>query len=1005
MKFFKLILFLLVTNTILGQSYWTFKQKPLVPISNLAVEPDDTVSTTNLLNTSTPKRLNARAAINTSGCIDNIDFEMGNFTNWKCYKGSAKTTGTTNYTVWSPTTPVAPVANRHQIISAASLPVNDMYGGFPRLCPNGGNYSVQLGNNATGAQAEKISCSFTIPADQNNFQIEYYYAVVFQDPNHPFDEQPRFQAKVYDANNSSNIINCASYDFTAASGLPGFKVSGVDPSVLYKPWSAVTINLSGYAGHTVILEFTTEDCTLGAHFGYAYIDVSSTCVSLTSSSTYCKNTPSLTLNAPSGYEEYNWYNSSYTKLLGTGQTLTLTPPPTSDDVVNVDLVPYPGFGCRDTAYTVLKVNPSPIVAFNSDSTVCVGKPISFTNNSSISDNSTLSYFWDFGDNTTSTSTNYTKTYNSTGTYKVRLISTSINGCTDSIIRYVTVGNLAVINPIVGNKNICVGQNESLFEATTGGTWRSTNPSVATITDAGLLTAVSGGIDTIRYIVSNKYGCTDSVSFFINTIVNTNSITNASICKGDTYTFNGTTYNTAGTYTVHLVNVAGCDSTATLNLLVKLPTTSTSNALICQGDTYTFNGTVYNASGTYTVHLVNVAGCDSTATLNLSVKLPTTSITNASISQGYTYTFNGIVYSAAGTYTAHLLNIAGCDSIATLNLSLKLPTSSVINASICKNEAYSFNGKTYSSSGTYSAHLLNSVGSDSLEILNLTVKLPTLSISNAMVCQGESYRFNDVTYTKSGSYLAHLVNSVGCDSLALLVLKINKPTTSTTNLIVSSTQLPYVWNKMSFNETGIHTCPVHFVNSLGCDSTATLVLTVKTTPNTVTTASICEGDSYLFNGVNYSKTGIYDAHLISSQGIDSIATLNLTVNSTVNSYNNILLILGESYTINGHVYTQAGTYTDILKTTYGCDSTVVTDISTIKIPNTITPNGDGYNDVFMKNWHVKIYNRNGILLFEGQDGWDGTYNNRPVSKDTYFYVLYYTSDSQVKTKEGYLMVIR
>ena len=250
----------------------------------------------------------------------------------------------------------------------------------------------------------------------------------------------------------------------------------------------------------------------------------------------------------------------------------------------------------------------------------------------------------------------------------------------------------------------------------------------------------------------------------------------------------------------------------------------------------------------------------------------------------------------------------------------------------------------------------------------------------------------------------LVNSVGCDSVATLILKVNLPTSSTTNLIVSSTRLPLVWNKNTYYESGTHTSPTHFINAAGCDSTAVLILTVKMPTSSTIKASICDGDSYLFNGINYSSSGIYTAHLLDAVGVDSTAILNLTVNSVFTTHNNILLISGDSYSINGHSYNQTGDYTDVLKTTYGCDSTVVSHITVVNIPNTITPNGDGYNDLFMKGWHIKIYNRNGILLFDGTEGWNGLYHNKPVSKDTYFYVLYYTSESRTKAKEGYLMVI-
>jgi gliding motility-associated-like protein len=60
---------------------------------------------------------------------------------------------------------------------------------------------------------------------------------------------------------------------------------------------------------------------------------------------------------------------------------------------------------------------------------------------------------------------------------------------------------------------------------------------------------------------------------------------------------------------------------------------------------------------------------------------------------------------------------------------------------------------------------------------------------------------------------------------------------------------------------------------------------------------------------------------------------------------------------------------------------------------------------MKGWHVQVFNRNGIKLYDGTDGWNGMYNNKPVSKDTYFYVLYYTFETETKTHEGYLMVVR
>jgi gliding motility-associated-like protein len=375
--------------------------------------------------------------------------------------------------------------------------------------------------------------------------------------------------------------------------------------------------------------------------------------------------------------------------------------------------------------------------------------------------------------------------------------------------------------------------------------------------------------------------------------------------------------------------------------------SVTNASICQGNSYTFNGTTYTSAGTYTVNLTSTCGCDSTATLILSVNQPTHSTTNTSICQGDSYTFNGTAYTTAGTYTTHLTNAAGCDSTATLILKVIQATGSTINATICQGSSYSFNGKAYTTNGIYTTHLTNIGGCDSTATLILSVTPPPNSTSTATICQGNSYTFNGKTYTSAGTYSVNLSSSTGCDSIATLILKVNQPSGSSTN------------------------------------------------------ASICQGETYLFNGTSYAMAGTYTSHLTNVAGCDSTATLILNIVPATTTEQTIYLANGESYTIGNSVYDATGNYTDMLKTGIGCDSVVVTHI-VAKIPNTISPNEDGINDVFMKGCHVKIYNRNGFLLYEGDNGWNGTYGGKPVERDTYFYVLYLPGNSK---KEGYITVIK
>jgi len=87
--------------------------------------------------------------------------------------------------------------------------------------------------------------------------------------------------------------------------------------------------------------------------------------------------------------------------------------------------------------------------------------------------------------------------------------------------------------------------------------------------------------------------------------------------------------------------------------------------------------------------------------------------------------------------------------------------------------------------------------------------------------------------------------------------------------------------------------------------------------------------------------------------------------------------------------------------YGCQATADVKINVIYksklgLPNAFSPNGDGLNDVFgleqlnfEKILEFKIFNRYGQLVFEAQNAqqaWDGTFQGKPVSTGTYYYLI-------------------
>lgn len=91
------------------------------------------------------------------------------------------------------------------------------------------------------------------------------------------------------------------------------------------------------------------------------------------------------------------------------------------------------------------------------------------------------------------------------------------------------------------------------------------------------------------------------------------------------------------------------------------------------------------------------------------------------------------------------------------------------------------------------------------------------------------------------------------------------------------------------------------------------------------------------------------------------------------------------------------------------------ISEVYIPNVFSPNGDGFNDVFLvrggsfKSFNFKIFNRWGEQIFSSTDrtiAWDGTFKGKEVSSGVYVYQLIYTNSQGVnKRTSGNITLIQ
>ncbi len=467
--------------------------------------------------------------------------------------------------------------------------------------------------------------------------------------------------------------------------------------------------------------------------------------------------------------------------------------------------------------------------------------------------------------------------------------------------------------------------------------------------------------TFTQQLRNVWGGDSLVTLVLDVLPTYNDTIAHTIIQGDSYVFAGSTYNTEGLYTTRLQTVSGCDSIVTLNLTVISGSSDTIRASICSGASYQAYGFDENTAGTYTQQLRNVSGADSLVTLVLEV-LPTYNDTiSQTIIQGDSYTFAGSTYDTEGLYTTRLQTVGGCDSIVTLNLTVISGSSDTIRATICSGASYQENGFDENTAGTYTQHLRNVSGADSLVTLVLDV-LPTYNDTvSQTIIQGDSYTFAGNTYDTEGFYTTRLQTVSGCDSIVTLNLSVINGSSDTIRATICS-GASYQANGFDENTSGTYTQQLRNVS--GADSLVTLVLDVLPTYNDTVSQTIIQGSSYTFAGNTYDTEGLYTTRLQTVSGCDSIVTLNLSVLNGSSDTIRATICSGASYQANGFDENTAGTYTQQLRNVSGADSlvTLVLDV----LPT--------YNDTIRDEFCAgETYSQYGFNVSAG-----GTYRNEQTS---------------------------
>ncbi len=431
--------------------------------------------------------------------------------------------------------------------------------------PAGAVASVRLGNWDDGAEWESITYTATIGEDVGVLQLKY--ALVLQDPGHDKDEQPRFTLEILNSAGQPVNATCGAADFRAGVNTDGWHeiIQGTGYSsnkILWKEWTTVGLNVRALRGETIKIRLTTYDCSLSAHYGYAYFTLD--CSQGEIQGVTCGEKPTI-LTVDDGFQ-YRWYKPyNPTEPFYEGQdpaSREMLIAPTDSNHYACDLISLTNSDCYFTlSASALARFPKARASFRHVAEDCE---------------------------------NYIEIHNESGIFGYHTdpvtgseIETRMGDCYSHIWYLVDDNGVA-----------------TEFS-------REKDPLRVQVSK-------DGGTAHIRlHVTMQGETCQDDQDFYVAypKIGEAAAETDVYMCQGGSYEFEGNTYTESGTYPVVLKTWAGCDSILTLNLHVLTADTLRDTVIMCGGQAYEWEGLTITEEGEY-LHKIpyqtRATDCDSIA---------------------------------------------------------------------------------------------------------------------------------------------------------------------------------------------------------------------------------------------------------------------------------------------------------------------------------------------------------------------------------------------------------
>lgn len=500
------------------------------------------------------------------------------------------------------------------------------------------------------------------------------------------------------------------------------------------------------------------------------------------------------------------------------------------------------------------------------------------------------------------------------------------------------------------------------------TWNSgsnTTANICIVNQNTIASANDFAIDDISF--AQLCTATDTVVVTVHpTYSNT---VNAAICQNEIYVLpDGSTTSAAGTYVDTLPTVNNCDSIITTNLTV-YPTYSYSiNQTICPSDMYLLpGGSMVNTSGVYVDTLNTINGCDSIITTNLTVVPPAITVTaDTAVCLNSPVQLNA----SGGLYTYSWLPATGLSDSSIANpvatpqqTTTYVVTTQVASGDLIGNGNFSGGNVAFTSDYSYTTNLQpegtyyvgtnpNTYHSGFSACPDHTTGNGNMMIVNGAGTPGLNVWCQTINVVPNTNYaFSCWVTSVAAGSPAILQFSISGnllATPFTAPATVCQWQQFYAtWN--SGSNTTANICIVNQNTTLGgndfaidditfiglCEAKDSVTITVNQPSTTVIDTAICNGVTYVFPLGNTSAVSVTDTALLTDQfGCDSTVITNLTVNPTPVTNVSDTICANQTYTLPlGNIVNTAGIYYDTLTTTLGCDSVVITNLTVFPVSAT------------------------------------------------------------------------